>query len=151
MTEIPVSNKKIIIDVYAHDWGFLIPCKSNIIYMQQTGGISCNQTSLEGAFYPLQKPREIRIVAKNKIKIIKLLPLLQKANYNYKKNGDIWQRIKDEMHFDFEYVDPPPNMPENQEGFQWIKLTKFESEWGHMNWVEDLIGKTMVLIYPNSD
>jgi hypothetical protein len=149
-----MTEKKLLLDVYAHNWGFLIPCESGIVFTQQTGGISCGQRELEGVFYPLQKPREIKIPTMNqpgKCKTILLLPLLQKANYNYKKNGDIWKRIKETMHFDFEYIDAPKGMPESDEGFAWIKLTKFESGWGHMDWVEALVGKTMVLIYPNCD
>jgi hypothetical protein len=133
---------KLLLDVYAHNWGFLIPCKSGVVFTQQTGGISCHQSQLEGVFYPLQKPRELDLM---------LLPLLQEANYNYQADGDLWDRIKKAMHFDFEIVDSPIGETSSTEGFMWIKLTKFEPGWGHCDWVTELIGKTMVLIYPNSD
>jgi len=57
------------------------------------------------------------------------------------------------MKFDFVQVrNPnPEKYPDTQEGFMWIKLTKFEWGWGHGKWVANLVGKTLVLIYPNSD
>lgn len=142
------KDGKLLLDVYAHNWGFLIPCKSGVIFTQQTGGVSCNQTELEGVFYPLKEPIERNDFGEEPTL---LLDLLTHANYEYKATEKIWNRIKEAMHFDFEMVDAPKGMPYTTEGFLWIKLTKFEGGWGHMDWVTDLVGKTLVLIYPNCD
>ena len=121
-----------------------MPCKSGFIWQQQTDGVLCNQIFIEGVFIPLNKPRGD---FSND-----LLKDLQQANYNGRSSTkDIWKRIKEAIHFDFEEVDAPNDLPISQEGLIWIKLTKFESGWGHGDWVKAFIGKTMALIYPNCD
>jgi len=96
----------------------------------------CTHDRIEGIFIPLNYPRD-------------LLNDLKRANYD----GDgiaafrIWKQIKECMHFDFEKLDNRMNT----EGLQWIKLTEFESGWGHGEWVRQLIGEEMILIYPNCD
>ena len=145
------KEKKLLATVWAHDWGFLIPCNSGVVWQQQTGGIMCYQVFMEGVFIPLHEPHEFDPenpeVNKN------LLRELEDANYRYKPTEDIWRRINASMHFDFEEVDNPKpgEYPDTQEGFMWIRLTKFEPGWGHGDWVRDLIGRVMVLIYPNCD
>jgi len=145
------KKEKLLAAVWAHDWGFLIPCKSGVIWRQQTGGIMCYQVFMEGVFIPLSKPYEYNPKKPNVNK--NLLDALVKANYNGKPTANIWKKIKTSMHFDFEEVANPKEdeYPNTQEGFMWIKLTKFEHGWGHGEWVQDLIGKVMVLIYPNCD
>jgi hypothetical protein len=138
------STPKIRADVYAHTWGFILPCESGVIWEQQTAGVCCNHVEIEGVFIPLQMPYE-RETKKD------LLYLLSKANYRFKATDETWKRIKAVMHFDFEPIKDLERKPWSQEGFMWIKLTKFESGWGHMPWVESLVGKELVLIYPNSD
>lgn len=134
-------------DVYAHDWGVILPCKSGVIWEQQTDGVSCNHVEIEGVFIPLHIPRDENGEH--------LPELLAQANYKtgpYSQVSDalIWKEIKERMHFDFEELYPTTE-PRSSEGFQWIKLTKFEPGWGHNEWVSDLVGKTLILIYPNSD
>uniref|UniRef100_A0A6M3X5Y6 Uncharacterized protein n=1 Tax=viral metagenome TaxID=1070528 RepID=A0A6M3X5Y6_9ZZZZ len=124
--------------VYAHEWGFIIPYKSGIEYQQQTGGVCCHHVTIEGAFIPLNYPGN-------------LLDKLTEANYSGNDTKGIWKKIKEKMHFDFERIPAPEGQPYNQEGLVWIKLTKFESGWGHGDWVEKLVGMELCLIYPNSD
>lgn len=135
--------EKLAVATYSHNWGFLVPCASGFIWEQQTEGIMCNQIYIEGVFIPLREPKGT--FGNN------LLKELQEANYDGRPTTKLWNRIKKAMHFDFEEIDAPEGMPPNQEGLQWIKLTKFESGWGHGDWVKAFIGKTMALIYPNCD
>ena len=139
-------ENKIKVDVYAHDWGFLIPCESGVIWEQQTDGTLCHHVEIEGIFIPLQKPTTSYITYK-----IELLANLLSAYY--KGDDEVilkaWDEIKKVMHFDFDII--WDKSPRNQEGLLWIKLTKFESGHGHGKWVEDLVGKELVLIFPNSD
>ena len=142
------NDKKIRVDVYAHDWGFLIPCKSGVVWEQQTSGIICDHVYVEGVFIPLCRPYE---VGEGHRKRSKLLDLLERANYHHKPTEKIWERIKKSMHFDFEVIQDSNLEPPNQEGFIWIKLKKFKSGWGHCKGVEELVGKKLVLIFPNCD
>jgi hypothetical protein len=127
---------KINADVYAHEWGFIIPCESGVVWEQQTDGVACNHVHIEGIFLPLLMPFD-------------LLQKMKKANYENKNTKNIWKKIKEEMHFDFDIIDA--RYPPNQEGMLWIRLKRFESGWGHGKWVEGLVGREMVLIYPNCD
>ena len=83
--------------------------------------------------------------------ITPLLPELEKANYDGKPTDELWEDIKEAMHFDFEWIDGPGGQLRNTEGFRWVKFTKFLSGWGHEEWVKQLIGMEVVLIYPNCD
>ena len=134
---------KLAVTTFPHNWGFLMPCESGFIWQQQTDGIMCHQIFIEGVFIPLERPKGN---FGND-----LLKELQEANYDGKSTKELWKRIKEAMHFNFEEVDAPEGMPISQEGLLWIKLTKFESGWGHGDWVKAFIGKTMALIYPNCD
>lgn len=139
LNKLLLTGKKLHPTVYSHNWGFVIPCKSGVVWQQQTGGIMCNQVDIEGIFIPLDEP------------LGGLLKALQSHNYNYKNTSDIWKQIREAMHFDYDKIDAPSGMPPNQEGLQWIVLTRFEDGWGHGSWVKDLVGMTLALIYPNCD
>jgi hypothetical protein len=129
---------KIKTNVYAHMWGVILPSRSGVVWEQQTDGVCCNHVEIEGVFIPFRYPGD-------------LLEALSGANYDGESTIDIWRKIKEEMYFDFVDIEAPKNNPRNQEGIRWIRFTKFESGWGTGDWVRNLIGKDVCLIYPNCD
>lgn len=137
--------------VYAHDFGLVVPSKTGFLWEQQTDGVCCNHIQIEGIFIPLDKPRPYN----EKTKIHRdLLEELKDANYNYRhvEVARIWKAIKKEMarYFEFEEAVAPEGQPHNEEGLQWIKITKnhFEYEWMDFR---SLVGKTVALYYSNCD
>ena len=150
-----VENKKkqmkckILTNVYEHDWEFLMPSKSGVVWRQQTRGVLCNHVHIEGVFIPLRMPFEWDKKAK---KGVNLLEILTTANYHHRERQaeKIWKKIKKEMGLDFRIISAPKGQPENQEGLSWIKITMMN----HDKWDEsyrNLTDKTMALIYPNCD
>jgi len=154
------NNNRFIVDTYAHNWGIIIPGKTGVLFEQQTEGVCCHHVSIEGTYIPLNKPHCTNKRHKHKNDSYRwkedrtdLLASLQQANYCSKQKivENLWKEIKEVMHFDFEIIEPESDEPYNQEGILWIRFTKFESGWGHGDWVEKLIGKKVVLVYPNCD
>lgn len=151
------------LNVYQCNWGFIIPQKNGTFWEIQTCGVMCNHVEIEGVFIPLDKPHCSNKKHKHKNNEFlwkkddtDLLASLQQANYNdngSKKSQELikklWIEIKHDMHFDFDVLEAKE--PCNQEGLLWIKLKKFDSGWGHEDWVDQLIGKEIVLVYPNCD
>jgi hypothetical protein len=136
----PSRRKQLVsLDTYAHNWGILVPCQSGFIWEQQTGGVACYHIQVEGVYIPLREPNDY-------------LASLRIANYNSKSTTTIWKKIKETMNqwegFRWEEVDnpSPSKFPNNQEGMQWIKITNWHSGKGMQ-----LIGETVILIYPNCD
>ena len=148
MREDQLPEGKFKASTFAHNWGIVIPCESGYLWQQQTRGVMCTQIWIEGIFIPLNKPRKRDY---EKGTHTDLLPVLQKANYDGKPTDGIWEDIKEAMHFDFEEIDTPEGQPRSVEGMEWIKFTKFTPFWGHGDWVEQLIGMEVALIYPNCD
>ena len=142
---------KIIHDVYPHTWGFILPCESPVVWEQQTNGVCCNHVYIEGVFLPLHKPILHTYNEDKSWTSRDLLKELQRANYKGKPDGNIWDEINERMHFKYEEIDAPEGQPRNQEGIQWIILKEFESGWGHGSEIQDLIGMTLCLVYPNCD
>lgn len=141
----------IIQDLYTHNFGIIIPKKNGIKWKQQTNGVCCNHIQIEGIFIPLHRPK--KYVEGKDFKVIDLLNKLEEANYdyNYKKVKSIWNEIKKDLFFEYEEIENPKRKPKNQEGLQWIRIIKIKKtimDWN--NW-DDLIGKEVVLIYPNCD
>ena len=227
---------KMFFDVYAHNWGLIIPGPTGTVWEQQTGGISCYHKFLEGTFVPLREPKlllpnpacketrdknlaeswreglskEIQDIVADKLLplhgtprelgkedweiyetteywlIIDLLDVLRTVNYESGaptglKYGDLWKLIDNEMHWKYERLETGPSknldkyryvenrdgdwpralpletdkdyLPgfDDDEGWEWIKILKFNSGHGAGPEVKQLIGKELVLIYPNSD
>ena len=148
MREDQVPKDKFITTTFPHNWGVIIPCESGFVWQQQTDGVMCHQVYTEGVFIPLGWPYKWEqdwTVRRD------LLEEISQMNYQYKDVSSLWKEVKERMHFDFEEVDAPEGQHRSIEGYQWIKFTKFEPGWGHGKWVKQLIGKVVVLIYPNSD
>ena len=90
-----------------------------------------------------------------------LLNDLTNANYHGRDINKIWEAIDKEMGWQYDAMDAPEGQPQNQEGLQWIKFTKFPiprdkdgvrhswDSWSEMR--KFLIGKPVCLIYPNCD
>ena len=155
-----LPDGKLLATVYAHTWGFIVPCESGVYWEQQTNGVMCNHVYIEGVFITLDKPRRTvwekdptREKGKRIKEVVPLLQELQRANYeyDYKKVEILWKEIRENMHFDYEAIEAPEGQPRNQEGIQWIILKAFEPGWGHGVEVLQLIGKTLCLIYHNCD
>ena len=129
------------LDCYAHDWGLLVPCPSGFLWEQQTMGVACHHVAIEGVFIPLKEPNDY-------------LAKLRIANYEGKSTKIIWKKIKETMkqweNLDWQEVEnpDPSRFPDNQEGFQWIKIIDWSSSMGRG---KQLIGETVALIYPNCD
>jgi hypothetical protein len=138
----PSRRKQVVnLDTYAHNWGILVPCPSGFVWGQQTSGVACSHVQIEGVYIPLQEPND-------------LLAKLRVANYECKSTLVIWNKIKAIM---IQWIglklievdNPNPNkFPDNQEGMQWIKIINWKSSLGRG---KELIGETVILIYPNCD
>ena len=143
------SNEKqiLIFHTYDHNFGIVIPMETGVLWEQQTRGVLCHHIYIEGVYLPLRKPIYHGT---------NLLHELQRANYEYKteKAQNIWEQIKKWMSafegIEWKEVEAPEDMPPNQEGLQWIKITRWHSPiplWSYPK----LIGKVVALYYPNSD
>jgi hypothetical protein len=138
----PSRRKQVVsLDTYAHNWGILVPSNSGFIWEQQTDGVMCNHIQVEGIYIPLREPNDY-------------LAKLRIANYDGKSTLAIWKKIKETMKqwegFQWIEVDNPnpTKFPNNQEGMQWIRITDWCSSLGRG---KQLIGETVILIYPNCD
>ena len=140
-------RKKYVFHTYDHNFGVVVPMKTGVFWEQQTNGVLCDHVYIEGIYLPLDEPVE---------RGVNLLEELQEANYEYniKKAQKIWEQIKKYMKefrgIEWKEVEAPEGMPPNQEGLQWIKITKWRSVipwWSYPK----LIGKVVALYYPNSD
>lgn len=148
-------------------FGFILPQKSGIKWHQQTKGVCCNQVYIEGIFIPLDEPREWN---DKKKKWMNYLEELTSANYIYntKKVDEIWNKINNELDFIYKDIQSQKGQLYNQEGLKWIiikkiKYPKLKSrknidrimhkiDCERLNEeYKDLIGKKIVLIYPNCD
>jgi hypothetical protein len=128
---------------YDIDWGLLLPCESGVVFEQQTDGCCCHHVYLEGVLTPLSRP--IERTGTN------LLVELQEANYHGRPTYAIWDRIRAVSAFWFTFIDAPPGMPPNQEGFQWILYHGHNPNNGMSVSIEGWKDQPIVLIYPNSD
>jgi hypothetical protein len=140
-----------IFDVYAHNFGLVIPMKTGFLWEQQTDGVCCNHVQIEGVYIPLQEPRPYDELTKTRRD---LLDELTTANYDYRSADAvrIWEDIKKELasYFEYEEVDAPEGQPSNEEGLQWIKITKSNLGFSWRDF-QSLVGKTVALYYPNCD
>jgi len=134
-------------NVYPHIWGVIIPCKSGVMWEQQTEGVSCCHVHIEGIYIPLKKPF---LYPKDKDPE-DLLERLMEQNYNFYITDETWEDIKEAMNLEFIDIDAPMGMPPTQEGIRWIRIIKFGDDIGYIQDTKDLEGKEVVLIYPNCD
>ena len=141
------GKERYVFHTYDHNFGIVIPMETGVFWEQQTEGVLCNHIYVEGIYLPLEEP-----IYQN----TNLLRELQWANYEGKteKVQKIWKQIKKWMSefkgIEWEEVEAPKDMPPNQEGLQWIKITRWHSpipSWSYPK----LIGKVVALYYPNSD
>lgn len=139
----PSRRKQVVnLDTYAHNWGILVPSQSGFVWTQQTQGVACNHIQVEGIYIPLREPNDI-------------LPRLREVNYHGHVNTVIWKKIKETMKqwvgLEWTEIENPSPLkyPSNQEGMQWIIITNWDnSAFGRG---KQLIGESVILIYPNCD
>lgn len=131
----------ITIHTYDFNFGIVVPCPTGFRWEQQTNGVMCTHIAIEGVFIPLPYPR-------------KIIERLQTANY-YGIDSEArkaWKSLKrwlkKNLYFEFEEVDFVKGYPPNQEGLQWIKITRYDDQ---IDERFKLVGKTVALYYPNSD
>ena len=160
---------KILHDLYEHDFGLLLPCKSGVTWEHQTDGVLCHHILIEGIFLPLQKPNGALTISKlgREQNDRDLLSRLTQANYDGggSENAEIrriWQEIDKALLFRYKKTEAPKGQPPNQEGIRWIKITGIKKVIGgykltvrtyeqNKRGYADLIGKKVALIYPNCD
>ncbi len=140
-------KKALYFHTYNHNFGIVLPMKTGVFWEQQTRGVLCDHVSVEGIYIPLRYPKFGRK---------DLLAELSMANYsgNWKNAVEVWRQIKEWLSkyegLEFEEVEAPEDMPENQEGLQWVKIVKWDSPLREFSY-GDLEGKIVALYYPNSD
>ena len=134
-------KQNIDLHTFDHNFGLVVPCPSGFAWEQQTEGVMCHHVSIEGIYIPLPIPETI-------------LKQIQDANYNYnpklvtKHWSELRRWLKENERFEFEEVNAPKGMPENQEGLQWIKILKWQSAIDTRHLLE---GEIVCLFYPNCD
>lgn len=145
------ENRYVFGTCYEITWGFLLPCKSGVIWEQQTEGVCCHHVYMEGVLIPLRDVCEVR---KGKGEVEWLINNIPECNLGYIKSDPLpklWDRIRTNSHINFEFIDAPNGMPPNQEGFEWIIYHGHEEGYGNSFSLGGWKGKPIVLIYPNSD
>ena len=140
------DKKYVFATCYDVDWGFILPCKSGVVFEQQTDGVCCHHIYIEGVLIPLG-----RVIDISKEPFVNLVSLISDLNYDAKPTKDIWQKVKDCSHIDFEFISAPKGMPCNEEAFQWILYHGHEEGWGQSFNIDGWKEKPIVLVYPNCD
>jgi hypothetical protein len=137
-------------------WGFILPCKSGVVWEQQTDGCCCHHVYIEGVLIPLGDICDITKFDKVKKGYTWLISELTTLNTHPPRNGYAqrikkqWELIKKHSHIDFELIGPQYGIG-NQEGFQWIKYHGHEEGHGNSFSINAWKDKPIVLVYPNSD
>lgn len=157
------TNCKHKLIVFDCEFGFVIPRETGVVFENQTGGVMCGRRYVEGVKISLNPPKQSdygdnEIDEKYRfdseyIEDGQMLSALSKANYDYNQElvNEIWEDINEELWFDYESVDAPDNEMSSTEAFQWVKITGVDKEKAPDLDVDDFVGKTVVMHYPNSD
>lgn len=140
-------------DVYPHTFGVIVPGRTGVIWEQQTEGVCCHHVHQEGTFIPIREPMSMGKYDEEKDEIVGTrYPLSEICREYYDHGGRpamlklLWRWVKKETYMDFDFIESPVGEIRNQEGFQWIRFTKIRD---HMD--RNLLGRDLILIYPNSD
>ena len=112
-------------NVYEHNFGIIIPCKSGVIWEQQTAGVMCCHIEIGGVYLMLPNPV---FHDKKKDRYVNLLCQLTMANYKHRNTADIWKKMDNELVFKYRKIEAPKRQPSNQEGLQWIVITKIKKK-----------------------
>lgn len=159
------KENKIFHNVYAHNFGIIVPGETGVVYEQQTAGVMCNHVHLEGSYIPLRKPtiyeteneelEELTTFDSEYRKDGDLLTALRRANYNHAGDetlNTLWNAIRRKLGFNFSLIDTD-KIPENgfppQEGIRWIRINKVDDEYPSLD--ENLEGEIVCMVYPNCD
>jgi hypothetical protein len=102
---------------------------------------------LEGIYLPISDvvPDSVRGA------LVGLLKGLANANARGDDTGKIWRAIKGALPFEYREVDPRLSSLPNCEGVQWISILRMKDDFEEMFAFRYLVGKTIVLVYPNCD
>lgn len=155
---------KVIKYLLVQKFGVLIPEKTGFVFGHQTNGVMCHNVYLEGVFFPLKRPKKFYTEDESLPERysylddewgnVDLLSALKYHNYMYNSEmvEKVWSDIKDEMRFEFEEVSrPSEDHPKTCEGLKWIKIKEEQEEYFDFRFGDNVIGKTVGLLYPNSD
>ena len=146
-------------------FGLILPCKSGVLFKHQTGGVMCRHPEIEGVFIPLddsywdEKTKSYINLAVGIEQITqypdkrdkRLKEVIKKLNLPLKltRHSKIMVEKGLDSHFGGPYV--------SHEAWQWCVVTnlrkKVEDHGFHNVRLElqKLVGKEVILIYPNSD
>lgn len=150
------EGKYVFATCYDISWGFILPCKSGVVWEQQTDGCCCHHVYIEGILIPLKDVCDILYYHKKIKEIPWLISGLVGINYNPPKKWYAqklkkqWELIKKHSHIDFEFIEAQMGIG-NQEGFQWIKYHGHEEGYGNSFSINAWKDKPIALVYPNSD
>lgn len=118
-----------------YQFGLIIPKKSGITWIHQCDGYCCNQLETEGIFVPLDKKYFEEYV--NDIGDTEYFYDEENLPFNFELIPERWGSMKEIL---------------IREGYEWIRFLGWKNkvdprakEW------DKLIGKELLLIYPNSD
>jgi len=147
----PVSNALSFM-LYEKNMALILPCKTNVFFGNQAGGLACLQKSKEGALIPFrEKIRDFGGGEKRRLFMVDIL-------YNYFiDRKDLAGANIDEITIKFmndlfsEYSIPfevdLENKKDSYEAWVWVKIKPQE------NWEEisKWFGKSAILIWDNTD
>lgn len=133
---------RILHDVYEYNFGLLLPSKSGVVWEHQTDWVMCHHIFIEGIFLPLPLPMPMPMphgaplpssgIPASAFEPNDLLLRLTQANYKG-ASGDkteirrIRREINKRLFFSYKRTEAPKGQPENQEGIQWIKITRIKA------------------------
>ncbi len=146
------------IPLWLHQWGMVIPCNSGYVYELQTGGLRCRHPVIEGVYVPFYfdvdyKPRNdlppIKPIYRN------IIPVYHNSTnmriyHRSKESKAFWTAVKRTLGFDFVITKPPIGYYED-EGLMWVKLKKGTNKYIWDYYSRMVEGKTVAIVYPNSD
>jgi hypothetical protein len=146
-------SKGIEVKMVDTEFGIIIPMKTGIAWNVQCDGMECGQQYIEGLMIPMEKHSY-----KTELDIIKYC--------NYHDDGSkfyvgmrkkCWEELQKELPFKYEEINDYQKKKiienieiYNTEAVQWIKIIGVNECYEKQFW-ESLIGKEVIMFYPNCD
>lgn len=131
---------KVMVSTRDYGFGLIVPAKTGIVFEHQCDGYACNQIQQEGVFIPLSRR-------------------YFKSEITDLGNEEFYYEGKD-LPFEFEEItfNEITDVSEQikalimHEAYEWIIFKGWKDKSNHeAKNFDNLIGKKMLLIYPNSD
>lgn len=136
--------KKMVVRTDSYSFGIIVPMKTGIIWEHQCNGYCCNQIQQEGIFIPLKERYFDSYL--NDLHDKEYLYSEEKLPFKFKVVKEDFNKLSEreqrrklwEMFF--------------QEAWEWITFLgwKDKTDFDAKEW-DNLIGRKVLLIYPNSD